>query len=60
MALLLALFFGPAGLYYTSPTGCGIMMLVSIALRLQFGYLATLLVIPACLIWAWFGTRDEE
>jgi hypothetical protein len=57
-AVLYALLFGPLGLAYSSMIGAGVMCIVAIALRICFGSLATLIVVPVCVLWAWWATRE--
>jgi hypothetical protein len=58
VAALLALFFGPAGMVYSTPVGALIMSVVSIPVFVFGGWLLSLAVWPVCIFWAVMAARD--
>ncbi|MEI9969512.1 MAG: hypothetical protein WDM87_13155 [Terracidiphilus sp.] len=58
VAVLLGLFLGPLGLYYSTMTGMIIMLAIFIPLRFLVGNLSFLIVLPICGIWAWRAARE--
>ena len=60
LAVLLALSFGPIGLYYCTLPGMITMLIVSIALRLWLGELSFLIILPICAVWAWRAARESS
>jgi hypothetical protein len=60
VAVLLALVLGPLGLLYSTTAGTMIMLIVAIVLRLFFGNISLLVVLPICAFWAWRATRDSS
>ena len=58
-AVLFALLFGPMGLLYCTITGTIVMTVVSIPLALLLGRASSLIILPACTIWAWRAARES-
>jgi hypothetical protein len=59
IAVLLAVGLGPIGLAYCTITGAIVMLIASLVLGLFFGNFALLLVLPVCVLWAWWAARES-
>lgn len=59
LAVLLAVVSGPFGLYYSTPIGTIVMIVVAVILRYWLGYLGFLIVLPLCGLWAWKAARSS-
>ena len=58
VTILLTIFFGPLGMFYSTVTGAIVMMIVSVLVAivtLGFGLLITW---PVCIIWAAVATKN--
>ena len=51
-AILLAIFFGPLGMLYSTVPGALVMMLVSFVLAIMTGGISFFLTWPICIVWA--------
>ena len=47
------------GLLYCTVTGMIVMTIASIPLMLLFGRASSLIILPACAIWAWRAARES-
>jgi len=54
-AILLALFFGPPGLFYASPAGAVLMTAAAIGVVFIWGWAYLAIVWPVCLLWAFMA-----
>jgi hypothetical protein len=52
LAILLATLFGPFGLFYATPSGAMLMLVVAIGLAMFTFGLGFFLVWPVCMVWA--------
>jgi hypothetical protein len=58
VAGLLAFFFGPPGMIYSTPIGALVMSVVSIPIWFFCGTLLTLAAWIVCIVWAVMAARD--
>jgi len=58
VTILLTVFFGPLGLFYSSVTGGIVTLLISIPLGIFTAGFGILLMIPVCVIWGAVATNS--
>ena len=59
-AVVLALFFGPLGMIYSTLTGAAVMFVVSLVVVIPTLGVGLLFTLPICAAWAWIATDDHN
>jgi hypothetical protein len=57
VAALLALFFGPPGMFYSTPIGALVMSIVSVVVLFVGNWLLSIAVWAVCIFWAVMAAR---
>lgn len=60
IAVLLTVFSGPAGMYYSTKVGCVVMCFASGLFYMFLGQFAPLLLWPICVVWAALAVRSAN
>ena len=60
LSVVLALFFGPLGMFYSTIVGAVVMLIVNLAVAVFTAGIGLLFTWPVCMLWAGIATSNHN